>query len=186
MTLMNQPTYFTYPSRIVIVLLLRHLLYHIRALTASPVRSRLATRSTAIRRLAHSAPTRIVYGGLTSPAANVTCQAFTFPTITESNRAVVRTCRQELMNRGILNRTLRLPTILLVVELFDAIILGEVAHRKWLAGSDFFRRTQQEQTNLAVEKGSRCAVTPLGPLARGLGFGPCSTAALWSIIWTIS
>jgi len=34
---------------------------------------------------------------------------------------------------------------------FDAIVLGERARRKWMAGSDFFRRTQNDQSANAAE-----------------------------------
>jgi len=38
-------------------------------------------------------------------------------------------------------------------EHFDAIVLGEIARGKWMAGSDFFRRTQQDQANWPLENG---------------------------------
>lgn len=36
-------------------------------------------------------------------------------------------------------------------EHFDAIVFGEVSAGKWMAGSDFFRRTHQDQAGWAVE-----------------------------------
>jgi len=34
---------------------------------------------------------------------------------------------------------------------FDAIVLGEIARGKWMAGSDFYRRTQQDQAHWPFE-----------------------------------
>jgi beta-fructofuranosidase len=34
---------------------------------------------------------------------------------------------------------------------FDAIVFGEISARKWMAGSDFYRRTQQDQASAADE-----------------------------------
>jgi len=36
-------------------------------------------------------------------------------------------------------------------EAFDALVLGEKERGKWMAGSDFFRRTQADQTASPVE-----------------------------------
>ena len=38
-------------------------------------------------------------------------------------------------------------TLIDKAEHFDAIVLGEVAQGKWMAGSDFFRRTHRDQAN---------------------------------------
>ncbi len=42
-------------------------------------------------------------------------------------------------------------TLIDKAEHFDAIVLGEVAQGKWMAGSDFFRRTQQDQDAYPTE-----------------------------------
>ncbi|MFO0909019.1 MAG: hypothetical protein U0794_11840 [Isosphaeraceae bacterium] len=34
---------------------------------------------------------------------------------------------------------------------FDSMVLGEIVPQKWMAGSDFFRRTQKGQADLASE-----------------------------------
>jgi len=42
-------------------------------------------------------------------------------------------------------------TLIDKAEHFDAIVLGEVAQGKWMAGSDFFRRTHKDQSGWAAE-----------------------------------
>ena len=42
-------------------------------------------------------------------------------------------------------------TLIDKAEHFDAIVLGEVARGKWMAGSDFFRRTHQDQASWPQE-----------------------------------
>jgi len=52
-------------------------------------------------------------------------------------------------------------TLIDEAEHFDAIVLGEVAQGKWMAGSDFFRRTQQDQANLPMETSGPDALVQL-------------------------
>ncbi len=42
-------------------------------------------------------------------------------------------------------------TLIDTAERFDAIVLGEVAPGKWMAGSDFFRRTHRDQSSWPAE-----------------------------------
>jgi beta-fructofuranosidase len=52
------------------------------------------------------------------------------------------------------NTTQRAGSVLTLIddqERFDAIVFGERAPGKWMAGSDFFRRTQADQSNYPPE-----------------------------------
>ena len=42
-------------------------------------------------------------------------------------------------------------TLIDEAEQFDAIVFGEIAKGKWMAGSDFFKRTEREQGSYALE-----------------------------------
>ena len=42
-------------------------------------------------------------------------------------------------------------TLIDLAERFDAIVFGEIARGKWMAGSDFFRRTARDQSAFPVE-----------------------------------
>ena len=58
-------------------------------------------------------------------------------------------------------------TLIDKAEHFDAIVLGEVAPGKWMAGSDFFRRTHQDQAGWPVENAGSSALIQLTITYRG-------------------
>ena len=58
-------------------------------------------------------------------------------------------------------------TLIDKAEHFDAIVLGEVATAKWMAGSDFFRRTHQDQTSWPLENVASNSLVQLAITYRG-------------------
>ena len=58
-------------------------------------------------------------------------------------------------------------TLIDKAEHFDAIVLGEVAQGKWMAGSDFFRRTHQDQANWPLETADSSTLVQLAITYRG-------------------
>ena len=58
-------------------------------------------------------------------------------------------------------------TLIDPAEHFDAIVLGEVAEGRWMAGSDFFRRTHQEQANWPAESADPKALVQIAVSYRG-------------------
>ena len=58
-------------------------------------------------------------------------------------------------------------TLIDKAEHFDAIVLGEVAPGKWMAGSDFFRRTHQDQANWPPESADPNTLVQLAITYRG-------------------
>jgi sucrose-6-phosphate hydrolase SacC (GH32 family) len=50
---------------------------------------------------------------------------------------------------------------------FDAIVFGELKPRTWMAGSDFFRRTEKEQSGFPVETAVSAAVVKIAITYRG-------------------
>lgn len=52
-------------------------------------------------------------------------------------------------------------------EHFDAIVFGEVARGKWMAGSDFFRRTHQDQASWPLETAGSNSLVQLAITYRG-------------------
>jgi len=58
-------------------------------------------------------------------------------------------------------------TLIDKAEHFDAIVLGELAQGKWMAGSDFFRRTHQDQANWPMESAGPGTLVQLAITYRG-------------------
>ncbi|MBM4039024.1 MAG: hypothetical protein FJ290_10980 [Planctomycetes bacterium] len=58
-------------------------------------------------------------------------------------------------------------TLIDSAERFDAIVFGEVAPGKWMAGSDFFRRTQRDQAAWPAETADGKAVLQLAVAYQG-------------------
>jgi len=58
-------------------------------------------------------------------------------------------------------------TLIDKAEHFDAIVLGEVAQGKWMAGSDFFRRTHRDQANWPLESAGPSTLVQLAITYRG-------------------
>jgi hypothetical protein len=52
-------------------------------------------------------------------------------------------------------------------EQFDAIVLGEIAKGKWMAGSDFFRRTPRDQAAWPAETGDAKTLVQVAIVYRG-------------------
>jgi hypothetical protein len=52
-------------------------------------------------------------------------------------------------------------------ERFDAIVLGEIAQGKWMAGSDFFRRTQRDQSAYPAETADAKALVQIAIAYKG-------------------
>src|SRR5262245_15074868 len=50
---------------------------------------------------------------------------------------------------------------------FDAIVLGEIAPAKWMAGSDNFKRTQQKQDQFPAEDAGPDAVVQVASVYQG-------------------
>jgi len=58
-------------------------------------------------------------------------------------------------------------TLIDEAERFDAIVFGEVAKGKWMAGSDFFRRTERKQGSYGVEPEGGKAFVQMAVAYRG-------------------
>ena len=58
-------------------------------------------------------------------------------------------------------------TLIDKAEHFDAIVLGELAQGKWMAGSDFFRRTHRDQANWPLESAGSSTPVQLAITYRG-------------------
>lgn len=50
---------------------------------------------------------------------------------------------------------------------FDGIVFGEISRRKWMAGSDFFRRTMQDQSNWPEETANADTFVQIAIVYRG-------------------
>ena len=50
---------------------------------------------------------------------------------------------------------------------FDAIVFGELAERKWMAGSNGFRRTKKEQADWPAETADRETLVQIAIVYRG-------------------
>jgi sucrose-6-phosphate hydrolase SacC (GH32 family) len=50
---------------------------------------------------------------------------------------------------------------------FDAIVFGEIEPRRWMAGSDFFRRTERQQVSLAEESAAPQTMLQMAIVYRG-------------------
>lgn len=58
-------------------------------------------------------------------------------------------------------------TLIDVRERFDSIVFGEISTGKWMAGSDFFRRTQQDQSSYPSETADARTLVQLAIVYRG-------------------
>ena len=58
-------------------------------------------------------------------------------------------------------------TLIDKAEHFDAIVFGEVARGKWMAGSDFFRRTHQDPASWLLETAGSNTLVQLAIAYRG-------------------
>ena len=58
-------------------------------------------------------------------------------------------------------------TLIDKAEHFDAIVFGEVAQGKWMAGSDFFRRTHQDQAGWPIERADTNTLLQIAICYRG-------------------
>lgn len=52
-------------------------------------------------------------------------------------------------------------------ERFDAIVFGELSERKWMAGSEFYRRSQRDQSAVPVEEADPQTALQLASVYRG-------------------
>jgi len=68
---------------------------------------------------------------------------------------------------GLAQRGGAVVTLIDEAERFDAIVFGEVEGGKWMAGSDFFRRTERSQASYAAERAGGKAFVQIAIAYRG-------------------
>ncbi|MBX3441426.1 MAG: GH32 C-terminal domain-containing protein [Planctomyces sp.] len=63
---------------------------------------------------------------------------------------------------------------------FDALLLGEIAPGKWMAGSDYFRRTQRQQDGFPVETAAPDELLQLAIICHGREITFCRNGEIYS------